>query len=174
MSVPFLITGLPRSRTAWMARAASIPGRSFCVHEPLCWLPRWDWVFKDIWGYDHPFDFFGVSDHGFGFHLPAIMERLAPRTLIIERPIAEVEASWERLTRQSAGRFCEVLAEYLAFEHTQIKRVAYADLGDTDAVVACLEWLMPSVSVDRDRIDRLQRVNIQVDIRGVMQAAEAR
>ena len=37
----FLITGLPRSRTAWMAVAAT-DGTAVCYHEPTMHLARWD------------------------------------------------------------------------------------------------------------------------------------
>ena len=171
---PFLITGLPRSRTAWMAKACSVFGVSMCLHEPLRWLDRWEDVFTAIWRPRFALDFVGVSDHGFGFHLPAIMERLAPRTLIIERPIAEVEASWERVSGLPAGNFCTLLAECLAFDHPQIKRVGYADLDSTDTVLDCMAWLMPGLRVSRKEIDRLQGVNVQADIEGIIKEAVSR
>jgi hypothetical protein len=171
--MPFLIVGLPRSRTAWIAKAATVHPRSVCYHEPLRWLDRWDDLFTVIWnGRDHA-EFVGVSDHGFGFFLPEIMQRRAPRTLIIERPIAEVEASL-RHKGIEPGNFCQLLSESLVYEHPRIRRVAYADLENTGVVMNCLEWLMPGLSMDRGRIERLQGKNIQADIAEALKAATAR
>lgn len=163
MTQPFLITGLPRSRTAWMAEASRVVDRVHCQHDPLAWLPTWDRVFDLCWAYRPGLEYAGVSDHGFGFHLPAIMQRTAPRTLIIERPIAEVEDSLRRLGMEP-GNICALLAEALTFEHPQIRRVAYSDLTDTSVVLACLAWLTPGAERSAGRIDWLQGINIQADV----------
>ena len=173
MSNPFLIVGLPRSRTTWMAAAATIEGRSYCHHEPLRWLDRWDDLFTVIWNGRTSLEYLGVSDHGFGFFLPQIMERRAPRTLVIERPIAEVEASLRAIGIEP-GNFCALLSEALTYVHPRIRRVGYADLENTGVVVNCLEWLMPGLAIDRARIERMQGENIQADVEAVLQDVAAR
>lgn len=157
-----------------MAKACSIYNVSTCLHEPLRWLPRWDDVFTRVWQEQDGIRFVGVSDHGMGFHLPAIMERLAPRTLIVDRPIADVEASWKRVSGLQAGNFCTLLAECLEFQHPQIMRVGYADLENTSTVIDCMNWLMPGVTISRKRLDRMQRHNIQADIKGILKVAARR
>jgi hypothetical protein len=166
---PFLITGQPRSRTFWMARAASTR-QSICHHEPMAMLTRWEGVFRTIWHQHHMVPFIGISDHGLGFHLPAIIERVAPRILIIERPLDDVKASLAKLGL-AATNFCDLLAEYLAYEHPLIQRVGYGELADTDVVVEALRYLMPGLRVDRARIDRLQTVNLQADFLVTMRHA---
>jgi hypothetical protein len=158
-SKPFLITGLPRSRTAWMA-AAALNDVSICVHEPLRSAERWEDVFTTVWNMSG-FRYLGVSDHGMGFHLPEIMNRLAPQTLIIQRPIREVEASLRRL-RLPDSNICELLQGVLdSVHHHAIMRVAYDDLCNTATVARCLRHLMPDASISWDRIRNLQRLNIQ-------------
>ena len=170
---PYLITGLPRSRTAWMAAAATIEGRSYCHHEPLRWLDQWDDLFSVIWNGRTSLEYLGVSDHGYGFFLPQIMDRRAPRTLIIERPVAEVEASLRALGLEP-GNFCELLAQSLAYQHPRIRRVGYADLANTGVVVNCLEWLMPGLRINAARIEQMQAENIQADTAAALRDARDR
>lgn len=170
MSKPFLITGLPRSRTAWMAAAAT-DGRAVCFHEPMAAMRRWDDVFEQIWHGRGSMQHVGIADHGLGFHLPAIMDRLGPRTLIIERPIAEVNTALARLGLPPTN-FCDLLAEHLAFDHPRIRRVGYKDLEDAHEVRRCLEWLMPGQFIDQRRLARYQMLNIQADLGAALMFAD--
>jgi hypothetical protein len=167
----FLITGLPRSRTAWMAVAAT-DGTAVCYHEPTMHLARWDDVFDEIWHGHGGFEHVGISDHGLGFHLPEITRRQV-RTLIIDRPIAEVDASLARIGL-GGSNFCDLLAEALAYRHSLIRRVPYAALADTDTVIACLDYLMPGAFIDPARIADLQGENIQADVHAAIRAGMAR
>lgn len=161
MSKPFLITGLPRSRTAWMAVAAS-NDQSVCWHEPLSWLGHWEAVFHAIWpGRDHRY--VGISDSALGFHLPEIIARVAPRVLVIERDIAEVEASGAALGIVQP-KYLTLLKSALEYDHSLIERVPYEVLTDDRVVASCLRHLMPGASIHMDRIKMLQRVNIQTDM----------
>jgi len=156
---PFLITGLPRSRTAWMAAAAQ-NDKSVCLHEPLRHAEKWTDVFDIAWALKG-FQYLGVSDHGLGFHLPEIMDRIAPRTLIIERPVDEVNASLA-LLGLPASNFCDLLMEVLdTCRHPNILRVKYAHLKSPEVVGRCLKHLMPDAKVSWERLFCLQRLNIQ-------------
>jgi len=80
----FIITGFPRSRTAWMAAFLST-GRTQCYHEGLFWQRSLS--AKDNEGYDHV----GNSDSGL-----ACMPDLIPqgaKVVIIHRRRDEVERS---------------------------------------------------------------------------------
>jgi len=154
----FLITGLPRSRTAWLAVAAT-HGEVVCHHEPKNNLPSWDAIFDTVWSGG---GCVGISDHGLGFYLPEIIRRVAPRTLIVERPIAEVKASLARLGERPTN-LCDLLLEALTYQHPLILRVRYSALANTAVVVACLRWLVPGAEIDAARIARLQGENIQAD-----------
>lgn len=170
MDHPFLITGLPRSRTAWMAVAATTD-ESLCEHEPLAKVTGWRDVMYTTWHRDGSYPYAGASDHALGFHLREIMETLAPRTLIIERPILMVEASLGRMGVPRSN-FCTLLQEALAYEHPNIRRVPYRALSVTQAVIDCLEWLMPGLTFNVARIAYLQRLNIQAHLPAVMRDAE--
>jgi hypothetical protein len=149
----FLITGLPRSRTAWWAVVTG------ALHEPISRRGRlWPWH-----------DGEGFSDSGAAMHLDEILNLLAPRTLIVERPRAEVLASaWAYLAplkltdKEAFWRLLDHASANLdAARSPLIKRVAYRDLGDIETVRACLDWL--GVAEPR-HLEQLLHMNIQSDL----------
>lgn len=168
MIKPFLIVGLPRCRTAWMSVAAGSMPRATCYHEPVRSLDRWQDIFSQTWRAHGPdTEFVGISDHSMGFHLAEIMERVAPRTLIIERPIEDVVESLRKIGIRDAGRYCELLLKRMeAAENAEtrklIRRVKFADLGHTATTAASLFFLMPDGILDFTKLGRLQPLNIQV------------
>lgn len=171
MSEPFLITGLPRSRTAWLSVAAA-NDQSICWHEPVGWLDRWQDVFTKIWG-NQPQRYVGASDSALGFHLQEIIERVAPRVLIVERDIGQVQASLDRLGPTPVN-FCTLLKASMEYIHPLIKRVPFEALADSHVVVQCLRHLMPEAVISQDRIRALQPLNIQADMTRVHQSIAVR
>jgi hypothetical protein len=136
----FLITGLPRSRTAWFAVATG------ALHEPIS-REGYE-AFKPTWEADANL---GVSDAGACFHLAEIMADFAPKTLIVDRPLYAVRQSAMNAFRgieydhealiSTLGR----MAVALDFQHPNVKRVAYADLAREKVVESCLAHLGVSV-----------------------------
>ena len=171
MSGPFLITGLPRSRTAWLSVAAG-NDQSICWHEPTGWLDRWQDVYRKIW-WGSAERYVGISDSALGFHLPEIIRTVSPRVLIVERDIIEVEASLARLGVPRSN-YCTLLGEALAYEHPSILRVPFHDLADSRNVVMALRHLMPEAWISLDRIESLQCMNIQTDMGRVGRLGEQR
>lgn len=150
-----------------MAMAAQ-NDQSVCWHEPSSWTGRWDCVF-DLWRSD-AHRYVGVSDSLLGFHLPEIIARAAPRILIIERDIGEVEASGAALGL-SHPNYCTLLKAHLAYAHPSIERVPFASLSDDRVVASCLLHLMPGAVIHMDRIRALQSMNVQTDVQRVRQEA---
>lgn len=158
MFAPFWITGLPRSRTAWFAEAMR-GARSSCFHE-LTAETRSFAEFKARWLSGADQQHRGNSDSGCGLHIARIMDEIAPRTLIVERPIDEVERSLKALLGvDPPRRDLERLQEALAYSHPLIKRVRFSDLADRHALVEAVEWLLPGHG---EAAGRLADVNIQV------------
>lgn len=172
MTEPFLITGLPRSRTAWMAVAAT-NASSICYHEPISTMPKWEDVF-DLWSAS-PWPYTGISDSSLGFHLEKILAEIKPRTLVIERPVDEVESSLERIL-PAMSNYTALLVEYLTpfLDHPLVRRVPYAALEDSETVVECLRYLMPHADVSLVKIAELQRLNIQTDMERTIRMAVER
>lgn len=172
MTHPFLITGLPRSRTAWLALAATTE-RSICFHEPLSRMREWQDV-GALWR-SEDYEFTGISDSALGFHLDHILETSAPRTLIVERPVEDVIKSLAAID-VSGDDYCRLLAEYLGRQksHPLVKRVAFSDLADMAVVAECLRWLMPGLGVDMNKLGELQKLNVQADMGIVWRSAKER
>jgi hypothetical protein len=152
-----------------MSVAAASGEGSLCFHEPTAWLDRWDDVFNAVWHDRKHHRYVGIADHGLGFHLPEIMRRADPRTLIIQRPVDEVNSSLARLGLP-ATNFCDLLRQALAYDHPRIMRVPYAALADSWVVLDCLRWLMPEEVINRSQIARLQARNIQAGPNAIPQA----
>ena len=171
MSEPFLITGLPRSRTAWLSVAAT-NDQSICWHEPTITLRRWEDVFTEVWGRSNH-RYVGISDSALGFHLREITQLRGIRVLIVERDIAEVEASLAQLWSAKTN-YCSLLQAALVYSHPSVLRLPFHGLTDSRIVAAALRHLMPEANVSLERIETLQRMNIQTDMGRVGRLAQQR
>lgn len=163
MTQPFLITGLPRSRTAWFSTLCST-GDAICYHEPMWDAENWHYVGR-IWQRSQ-YRYQGIADAALGFNLEQILQRWAPRILIIERPLADVEASLHRaFPTLPQMNYCRLLAEHLQAvgEHPLVMRVGFEDLQKDGRIVDCWKHLLGNTPFDAGRIHELQHMNIQVD-----------
>lgn len=173
MGIPFLITGQPRTRTAWMSIAASMGPASICFHEPIMALGSWVEA-KKLWQ-DYAYKYTGIADSAAGFHLTEILATVRPRTLIIERDRAAVNWSLQKLNGVQTN-YCDLLAGHLAraSNHPLVMTVPFDELRNPDRVLECLLWLMPSLVFDRRKIEQLQTMNITVDMDRIWRLAEER
>lgn len=151
----YLITGLPRSRTAWMAQF--MPN---CVHEPITYMKKIEDI-KTVYA-DHD----GISDSGLGFWLDWILHNVAPRTLIIDRDLDEVEKSLAEMNLGlPATNYCELLQEKLDehAKHPLVLRVPYEALGNM-RVMQKVWWhlLGHRYAFDEARFKRMNAINITV------------
>lgn len=165
MSQPFLITGLPRSRTAWFAVTAGTGRGVLCRHEASADCQSFGELIA-MWrnpAYQHV----GISDHALGFQLERILRAAVPRTLVIDRPIGDVRASilafmaGVEISVPAIDHFLECLSEALALPHPLVRHIAYRDLQDRDALIDAFSWILPGVEICD--MDDLMRMNIQVD-----------
>lgn len=167
----FLITGLPRSRTAWFAAVANTVPGAICHHEPMERFTSWQaslslWLSRDR-------EWVGISDSALGLHLEEILRSHRPRTLVIKRDPQEVAGSLEAMgIGGNARRYCDILAGRLrrCSDHDLVKVVPFDALKDPAVIRSCLWHLMPGASIDGDRIEVFQRLNVQADMRHVRKA----
>lgn len=162
---PFLITGLPRSRTAWWSVVATTQ-TSDCVHEPLKFCKTFEEV-KRCW--NKPLEFVGVADSGFLFLLDRILAEVEPKTLIIERDVLSVERSFTKYLqgmpydRQVVRTTLSEMQKHLDKNkhHELVKRVWFEDLNNEDVVEECFDWIMPGNPYLNKN---LLNMNIQVNL----------
>jgi hypothetical protein len=162
----FLITGLPRSRTAWFAALASSQSNSICFHEPIAQSASWEESLA-VWqtpGYVNV----GIADSGLGFHLEEILHTHFPRTLLIVREVAEVERSLANIGVVVPG-FCQILYQRLASNvlNPLVKLVAFERLTRPEVVEGCLGWVLPGVKLDRRKIELFCELQIQTSMAAV-------
>jgi hypothetical protein len=166
---PFLITGLPRSRTAWLSVLCST-SESICYHEPSVGVSD----IADIEGIFQSefFKYVGISDSTLGFFLPWILEHIKPRTLIVARDPREVAESGARLGLTDTN-FLDLLSARLTEfrEHPLVMWVPFEALK-TKRVIQKIYWhLMPGHAFGEDRYEELAKMRIETDFDAALMAA---
>ena len=163
---PFLIVGLPRSRTLWMAEFMSCFG-AVCVHEPTEYMKSIDDLPKVF------ADNEGVSDSGLSLWIERIFKDIAPWTVIIWRDQREVEASIERLGIPKSN-YCDLLLERLnkVRNHPLVMNLPFECMNDMRVMQKVFWHLRPNVPFDEQRFELMKNVNIQCDIEKKSKAAQ--
>ena len=175
MNRPFLITGLPRSRTAWLTALANTVTDAICHHEPTAEWASWTVCFTAWKTQPHPF--VGFADHALGFHLPEIVRDIAPRVLIVDRDVTGVERALARvLPGLDTRRFLDVLHDRLRAARglPGVKVVPYAALRHFTAAMDCLTHLMPGAAIDRTKVGTMLHLNVQTDMARAVEVATER
>ena len=169
-ATPFLITGLPRSRTAWLSVLCST-GQAICYHEPIGGMRD----ISDIEAlYKSEFyKFVGISDSTLGFFLPWILKNVKPRTVIIERDMKEVMQSLFEIGLPRSN-LVELLMDRLREfkDHPLVMWVPFEALK-TKRVVQKIFWhLMPNSAFDEMRYEQLEKMRIAVDVKTIFAEAK--
>ena len=171
----FLITGLPRSRGAWLSAVANMSAGVECFHEPCAEMDGWQDI-RHIWTERDHRDpqYVGISDSMLGFHLPEILDKYSPQVLIIDRDIDEVHASLARMGIPQT-RYCELLKERLdAIDDRRVVRVPFHDMRSPRVVMTVLQHLIPYTRIQPGKVFEMMHLNIQEDIKRTMRLAVER
>ena len=166
-SIPFLVTGLPRSRTAWMSVLLTT-AQSLCLHEPSASFREIEEL-RTFYETDYP-NYMGASDSGLAFFLPWILENLHPHTLIIERDPDEVTESLCQIGMPRTN-IAYLLRDALEpFRHDPMCLwVPFRRLDDRRTIEKVFWHLLPGVPFDEDRYDQLRHMNIQASLGKTLQ-----
>jgi hypothetical protein len=168
----FFVTGLPRSRTAWMAAFLST-GETLCLHEPEYRLQAIEELpaLLDSTFYRH----FGVSSSGLGFFTKWIIDNMQARVLVIDRDIGEVEDSLKKLGIPiDRFLYCRLLQERLQEirDHPMVKWISFPSLQHRRVMQEIYWWLMPGCAFDEDRWQQFNGFNIEVDLLKTVQLVQ--
>jgi len=163
---PFLITGLPRSRTAWMSVFCTTVN-SLCYHEPIARMRQVEDL-ELLLNKPTP-KFVGASDSALGFFLPWIMENLKPRVVIIDRPIEHVRRSVAELGVPHTN-YIDVLKQHLLRfrHHPDVLWIPFHALEEQRMVEKAFWHLLPGEIFDVERYELLAKMNITVTLQSVM------
>ncbi len=175
MSVPFLISGLPRSRTAWLSAFFSTSD-SLCYHDLTNYLSDPHTVVSHLRA--EKCLYAGDSDSGLMFD-PDALEFIPEDVpmLLVCREIAEVKASLQKLFgKASFGKYLrtweEMLDRYHASREALVRRsrawgntiaVPYTGLDSEKSVRAIWAHLMPEIPWDSGRWHVFRGLNIQAN-----------
>lgn len=168
---PFLITGLPRSRTAWLSVVTTGP-HSFCHHEPLTHTSSFE-EYEEFWTKPNV-PFVGISDSGIVPQLGRVLVQIEPQTLIVRRDIVQVKASLRKafadyeMDHKIGDKYLDTCESELKkwLTHPLVRVVEFEELRDAMTVDKCIKWLMPQNDIPFNRA--LMDLNIQADVKKVM------
>jgi hypothetical protein len=154
----FLITGMPRCRAAWLSVLCTT-GSSLCYYGPSREFQN----VRDVAAL-YASDFYkniGIADSDLSFALPWLLETIKPRTVLLDRDAAEVEADEmiggsPREAREKIQQFRNhPLVMFVPFEALELKRV-----------IQKIFWhLMPGESFDEVRFEQLEKMRIDSRLR---------
>lgn len=161
----FFITGLPRSRTAWLANLFTYKN-SYCFHE----LSR---IGAD------PFQMLqklrsrteahvGTSDQLAPYYIDFMAERLDDfRIVVIKRPKIECKisiANWlGHADYEVEHKIDELEKKIEVMQSTyETKEILYNDLNHPNVIKELWYHCVPSITFDEDRFDMLNEFNVQL------------
>lgn len=164
----FYVTGLPRSRTAWLSVALSDYTRVACLHEPLAWLDEYtpEALLKLLDATRCPTA--GVADSGLPVVAPDLPSLLPGPVLIVWRDPEQVITSLARYLGGDesvhAGGVAAMHARLDGFRHRyEHMTVRFEDLGSLEVMRSVWQHLIPHLPFQRRRIESLMRMRIDVD-----------
>jgi hypothetical protein len=147
--VNFVITGLPRSATAWLANWFTTD-HSVCWHEALM-----DHSMEELLGFESD-ELFGISETSLCTMDPLAVNALPVPKLVIHRPLDEVNRSLVDLgfppgmTEEHEKNLWDIGGFHLKFE----------DIFDEDKFRVAHEWLIP-IEFNPDRYALLRKFMVE-------------
>jgi hypothetical protein len=144
VNVDFIVLGLPRSGTTWLANWLTTD-TTVCLHDPFRLLP-------EQWPRDGRT--FGVSCTG-GYLMPKWLDAQTCPVAVIERDPADCDASLARMGMGSVG----VLAPEL--NRVRARRWRFADLWNETSARDLWAFLLPNVRFDAVRYRLLRDMQVQ-------------
>ena len=166
--IPFFITGLPRSRTAWLANYFSY-GLSVCWHDLLHRMSLRD-IMAGLAKTGATYG--GYSDPALLLHWREVV-KLYPEAkwILIDRPTAEVAKSWKQITGDKTEAFLEDLIQemnQLASSVADGYLVKYNGIDQQLEKMAAL--VTPSYVCPPWRANMLKTFNVQITLDGIVEA----
>lgn len=170
-NTPFLVTGLPRTRSAWLAAVLSDDNVRYCHHEPVGRFQSYE-HFRD-WLITPSSAHIGAADHAIGFIAAKLLRDIQPRILLVERPFGDVVQSFERYMdginidlMASIGFMTRLQVCLAELRGPLVYRIKYSDLNNAARLKTALRWLVPGI--DLDGLETAMKINVQADRAAVL------
>ena|SRR5690349_18342946 len=169
----YLVTGLPRTRTAWLANLLTY-GPSFCSHE-LITVAGLDGALGQLSRLNYKFK--GVADSGAGWCWKRILTKFPDiKVLRITRPWKEAAESHHRYFSDNpipgmdspSLPMTEIICQHLDKEldamekKTNCRTVDFTDLHNELTCAWIWGWLVPNEPFNRERWALLDKMRINL------------
>lgn len=154
-----MITGLPRSRTAWMANFFTF-GDSFCFHEALVDGGDMTRAFSSV---DTPY--IGNSDSEIPFFADKDDKIYAKaKHVLIRRDKKEVVNSLQRMFRVDIAHAVDECVEALERYESVFKPlvVEFGDLNDKETMMAVWHFCLPTIPFPERRWEMLNDFKVEI------------
>lgn len=154
MTTKFLITGLPRSRTAWLT-VLFHHGKCWCEHELTAFDP-------DLMTLNHceEFEAAGTCDSGALLMQPASFWG-DYRVVVVERPSYAVCESLSKLIDVRPDHILTIRETLERMRATKALHVPFSDLDRYEVCNEIWRYIGNTTPLDIERFDRLKQFNIQ-------------
>lgn len=167
---PFFITGLPRTRTAWLANYMTY-GSTACFHDLMHRFTLFE-IASNLrkTGCSH----IGYSDPALLLHWKAIVEDIPDaRWLIIQRDIQDVARTWDTVLGQDSTEHLRELQGEIRNIRTMIPRALHVHFDDIDTRIDEIEGhLAPGAHFPKWRHEMLRKMNVQVTPKSIIEAIQ--
>ena len=159
----FFITGLPRSRTAWLS--SFFTGNDFfCYHEVLKISKNFNGAIEKM--LNRKETYVGNSDSSLSIWASEIDHMLQRSPIvIIERDIDEVTSSLTNLWGCDPTRFLDLTLEHLEILKKRYNYISvdYNKLSDKLYLENIWDFCIPNIDFDKDKFEMLKTINISID-----------
>lgn len=162
MSQPFIITGLPRCREAWLS-VLTTTDRTLCRFHPLLGisdkeeLPH---LFESTF-YSHV----GLADSSLSLFLGYLLKTVKPKVVIVDRDIEDVLVSQERIGAPRSNVPELMRQELLKYrEHPDVLWVPYETLDRKRTIQRIFFHLLPGIPFDEERYESLAKMKIGIHL----------
>lgn len=148
--VDFIVLGLPRSGTTWMANWLTTD-RSLCLHDPFSHL------YPEQLDAKRSDKTFGISCTG-AYMIPSWLQWQDCPVVVIERDIKEVDEELKQIGLPPVSGSPEI-AEY--FAKAKGRRFKFEDIWNEVKAREMWAFLLPKIGFDRERYELLSAMHVQ-------------
>lgn len=164
----FFITGLPRSRTAWLANLFTT-GNVFCFHEAPAFVDMKPERFPELFK-GRNCEYVGNSDSSVPFYAKQIVEMFPDTKFVyirgdIEKTVTECSIIFERPMRP-AVELCQKLLTEFADTYKPLK-VDVDCLDKLNIAKMLWEYCVPTIPFDEQRYIMLRDMDVKLTEKGL-------
>lgn len=161
----FFITGLPRSRTAWISALFNTHEDVICLHEPINQFGSWETI-KDYMD-SLPYKHVGVSDSTIAIHSYFFKENFSNCPVIFvkrdENEVINSLKSFLFISKEDSEKIIAPLLDCIPFLLQTCYKTAVVEydlLNNNKVIKAIWDYCIPEIKFDKNKCEQFQRLLI--------------